>query len=107
MADRICKIITELVKEGIIVLVTTHSPYMVQAFSVFSKEADIKSDFYLSHKNDNGTAEIENVYEDINKIFHQLSKPLNDIVWGEEICSLKLRSLEKTKDTFNIKRLGF
>ena len=78
------KIITELVKEGVIVLVTTHSPYMVQAFSVFSKEADIKSDFYLSHKNDNGTAEIENVSEDINKIFLQLSKPLNDIVWGKK-----------------------
>jgi len=78
------KIITELVKEGVIVLVTTHSPYMVQAFSVFSKEADIKSDFYLSHKNDNGTAEIENVSEDINKIFLQLSKPLNDIVWGQK-----------------------
>jgi predicted ATPase len=78
------KIITELVKEGVIVLVTTHSPYMVQAFSVFSKEAAIKSDFYLSHKNDKGSAEMENVSEDINKIFLQLSKPLNDIVWGKK-----------------------
>ena len=78
------KIITELVKEGVIVLVTTHSPYMVQAFSVFSKEANIKSDFYLSRKNDEETAEMENVSEDINKIFLQLSKPLNQIVWGKK-----------------------
>jgi len=78
------KIITELVKEGVIVLVTTHSPYMVQSFSVFSKESDIKSDFYLSHKNDTGSAEIDNVSEDINKIFLQLSKPLNEIVWGKK-----------------------
>ncbi|WP_168413247.1 AAA family ATPase [Bacillus salacetis] len=79
-----CKIIVELVKNGVPVLVTTHSPYILQALKVFSDKAGIydKTNFYFAEKVDNNLGtEVYEVNENLNKVFRKLSDPLQKLVW--------------------------
>ncbi len=76
------KIIVELVKLGVIVLVNSHSPYMIEALKVYSDSEKIadKTNFYLAEKSDNGlrstTREVTN---DLEPIFKKLSDPFDTI----------------------------
>ena len=74
------QIITTLVKYDIPVMVTSHSPYMIQALIKYAKNSNIsdKSNFYLIDKNDE-LAESKNVNNSINEIFELLAKPMNEI----------------------------
>ncbi len=77
------RLLVELVKNDITVLVTSHSPYIIQALKYYSEEAKLynKTNFYLSEKQENGMAKIEDVTDDLSKIFFKLSKPLQKLVW--------------------------
>ena len=77
------RLLVELVKNDITVLVTSHSPYMIQALKYYSEEAEIQknTNFYLSEKQENGMAKMEDVTDDLNKVFLKLSKPLQKLVW--------------------------
>lgn len=77
------QIIIKLVKYGIPVLVTTHSPYMVQALSVFSKKEGVaeQTKFYFAENKDS-YSEIRNVTEDLREIFAKLTKPFEELVWS-------------------------
>lgn len=74
--------IVKLSKYGIPLLITTHSPYIVQALRVFSKREEMteKTKFYLADKV-NESSEIIDVTDDLNKIFLKLSKPFEELVW--------------------------
>lgn len=74
--------IVKLSKYNIPLLITTHSPYIVQALRVFSKREGIteKTKFYLADKVDD-SSEITDVTDDLNKIFLKLSKPFEELVW--------------------------
>ena len=74
------QIITTLVKYDIPVMVTSHSPYMIQALIKYAKNSNIsdKSNFYLIDKDDE-LAESKNVNNSINEIFELLAKPMNEI----------------------------
>jgi len=76
----IAKIIVELVKNGVKVLVNSHSPYMIQALIKYARDEDIvdKSNFYLTRK-DEDYAIIDNVNEELNKIFELLAEPMNEV----------------------------
>jgi energy-coupling factor transporter ATP-binding protein EcfA2 len=76
------EILAKLSKYGVPLLITTHSPYIVQALRVFSKKEGItdKTKFYLADKVDN-LSEIIDVTDDLNKIFLKLSKPFEELVW--------------------------
>ncbi len=80
------EIIVNLVKNGIFVVVNTHSPYMIQAIKFYSEKIDIvknKTNFYLAEKNDGDIQSIMvDKTKDLNTIFQKLAKPLQDIVWG-------------------------
>lgn len=77
------KLLIELVKKDITIIVSTHSPYLLQALKHYgSKEKqDNKISYYLSELNEDNTSTIKNVSDDLNKIFSKLAKPLTDLVW--------------------------
>jgi len=72
------EIIVELVKEGVYVLVNSHSPYMIEALKVYSDKSNIqeKTNFYLAEKNEDGiTASIRDTTDDLEPIFAKLAEP--------------------------------
>jgi len=68
------KIIVELVKNGVKILVNSHSPYMIEALERYAEKAEVPSDFYLAE--DGIIAKVEdNNSKTLAKIFHKLSAP--------------------------------
>ena len=81
---RYADLIVNLVKNGIYVLVNSHSPYMIQAIKHYSKEYGLenKTNFYLTEKEKDGIlATVEDKTDDLNSIFYKLSEPLKNLVW--------------------------
>ncbi|GBR76496.1 putative AAA family ATPase [Candidatus Termititenax persephonae] len=79
------ELLIELCKSGVKILVTSHSPYMIQALKYFSQKAAVfgeKTRFYLAERVPNGEnwAEIKDVGMDINPIFDKLTKPFDDLI---------------------------
>ena len=74
---KLAQLIVKLVKNGIKVLVNSHSPYMIEALQRYSKKENINSDFYIS---ENGYInKIENSNEKtLSKIFSVLSEPFEE-----------------------------
>ncbi len=70
------KFIVELVKNGVKVLITSHSPYMIDAFEMYSK--NINSNFYLANKKDNYSV-IEDVSDDLEPIYKKLAEPIDEL----------------------------
>jgi predicted ATPase len=82
------ELLIELCNQGIHVLITSHSPYMIQALKYFSQKAGIfgeKTRFYLAERVRNGEnwAEIRDVGTDINPIFDKLTKPFDNLINDE------------------------
>ena len=78
------RLIVELVKNEINVLISSHSPYMIQAIKYFSDKYEIKEkvSFYLAEADEKESlSEINNVTDDLNKIFIKLAEPLQELVW--------------------------
>lgn len=71
--------ICELVRRGAKILVTTHSPYMLEALRGFSTKEDFAK-FYLSKKLENKQAKLVDVNGDITEIIDVLSQPLVDLI---------------------------
>jgi len=71
------KIICLLVKHEIPVLLTSHSPYLIQALRHYSQGFGIErfTNYYLAERNDNGLVDIEHVNDDL------ISQPLQELVW--------------------------
>jgi predicted ATPase len=79
------KLLVKLVKEGVKILITSHSPYLIEALNKFSKKEDItnQTKFYLSELNKNGKAIIIDKTKDKEEIFDKLSKPFERLVFEE------------------------
>jgi len=79
------KILVKLVENGVKVLVTSHSPYLIEAIDKHSRKSKIKKDvkFYLSELKNNGNALIVDKTNDKNEIFDKLSKPFERLVFGD------------------------
>jgi len=75
------KLIIYLIKERwLSVLITSHSPYMIEALSKFSKNKDkVKASFYLSEEK-NWKVEINDKTNKKYEIFEKLSKPFRDLM---------------------------
>ncbi len=68
------KIIVELVKNGVDILVNSHSPYMIEALQRYSEREKIISNFYLAQ--DGKIEQIEDSNsKTLSKIFEKLSEP--------------------------------
>jgi len=71
---KMAKVIVELVKNGVKVLVNSHSPYMIEALERYAEKAEVTADFYLAE--DGYIAKVEdNNSKTLAKIFHKLSAP--------------------------------
>jgi len=68
------KIIVELVKNGVKVLVNSHSPYMIEALERYAEKAEVPADFYLAEEGYIAKVE-DNNSKTLAKIFHKLSAP--------------------------------
>ncbi len=71
------KIIVQLVKNGVTVLVNSHSPYMLEALQRYSELEKVRSNFYLAND-----GKIEQIEESNSKtlaeIFNKLSEPFEE-----------------------------
>ena len=74
------KTIVKLVREGVKILVNSHSPYMIQALIKYARDEEIldNSNFYLAKKDEDYVI-INNVNNELNKIFELLAKPMNEV----------------------------
>lgn len=77
------KLVSHFVRLGVRVIVTTHSLYMVKALREFTQDISNNVRFYLTSKNENQMAHVENVSNETHKIFKKFADPLQDIVWGK------------------------
>ncbi len=79
------KILIKLVENGVKVLVTSHSPYLIEAINKYSKNSKIEQDvkFYLSELKNNGKALIVDKTNDKDEIFDKLSKPFERLIFGD------------------------
>ena len=79
------KFIIELVKNDITVLITSHSPYMIQALRFFSEKEEIteKTSYYLTEQEESDYgAIISDVSDELDRIFEKLAIPMEKLVWG-------------------------
>lgn len=76
-------LIVNLVKEGIPVMVSSHSPYFIQGIRFFAEKEEINDlvKYYLAeNETDTDLSILEDVTDNLNKIFIKLSEPLNNIM---------------------------
>ena len=73
------ELIVQLVKNGVKILVNSHSPYMIDALKYYSDREKVKSNFYLAEKNRDETSSISDVTMDISPIFEKLTEPLREL----------------------------
>lgn len=86
------KILVQLSKSGIPIVITTHSPYFLQAIRYYSVKYDIEKyvNYYTSEiSSDNNSCNVKDVTEDLNEVFEKLASPLNDIMNIDELRELK------------------
>jgi len=86
---KMAELIVELVKNGVKVLVNSHSPYMIEALQRFSEKEQINNDFYLA---EDGYIKKENDSnsETLSKIFEKLSEPFDTF---EDMESQRMENL--------------
>lgn len=74
------KVICTLADYGIKVLLTTHSPYMLEAIKEFSKN-DAATKFYVSYQDkESGFVTYQDTMGDITPLINALSQPLYDLI---------------------------
>ncbi len=80
------ELLIKFIKEGANIVLTTHSPYMVQALKYYIDKNKLENDrfrFLLSEKLENNWANLNDVTNETYKIFDTLEKPLFDVTLEE------------------------
>lgn len=79
------KVLISLIKRGVKVLVTSHSPYLIEALNKYSQQEGLieKTKFYLAEKIENGNSIIKDKTKDKDEIFEKLSKPFEKLIFGK------------------------
>lgn len=75
-------VILQLVKQGVPIMISTHSPYFIQAVRYYASMYGIESnvDYYFAEEGEDGLSTLQEVTHDLNKIFIKLSRPLTDVM---------------------------
>lgn len=75
-------VILQLVEQGIPIVISTHSPYFIQAVRYFASKYGVENsvDYYFAEEEENGLSTLEEVTYDLNKVFTKLSRPLTEIM---------------------------
>lgn len=78
------QILIELIKNEIPVIVTSHSPYMIQALKFYSEKNKLEDrcNYYFAEMKEGETqSNLIDVTDNLNVIFSKLAAPLNELVW--------------------------
>lgn len=73
------KVICDLTKQGIKILISSHSPYLLRAIRKFSnenKDINTVTSFYFGNKKEDGFSYFEDVTENPEPIFKALAEPM-------------------------------
>jgi len=70
---KLAEVIVDLVKQGVKILINSHSPYMIEALQRYGQKANIPIDFYLADD-----YKIVEDKESLSKIFAKLSEPFDE-----------------------------
>ena len=87
---KMAELIVELVKNGVKILVNSHSPYMIEALKRYSEQENIedKTNFYLAENKEILKVK-DNDLKTLSKIFEKLSEPFNTF---DDMDSKKLQN---------------
>ncbi len=72
------KIIVNLVKNGVKVVVNSHSPYMIEALELYAKKEDINRNFYLAKKEDDYSIFLD-VSDNLEPIYETLAEAIETL----------------------------
>ena len=69
-------------KIGVPIVVSTHSPYFLQAIRYFSAKEQIEdiTNYYFIEEQDNNISTVVDVKDNLNKVFVKLVQPLDEIM---------------------------
>lgn len=75
-------VMLQLVVQGIPIVISTHSPYFIQAIRYYASKYGIENsvDYYLAEEGKDGLSFLEEVTNDLNRVFRKLSRPLTEIM---------------------------
>lgn len=84
---RFAELVVSLSKSGIPILLTTHSPYFLQAIRYFSAKHNIEKyvNYYHAQPADDDLTRMHNVTGQLNEVFAQLVQPLNVVMNVDEV----------------------
>lgn len=76
------KVLVQMYKSGKPIIITTHSPYFLQAIRYFSakEKAEDFVTYYMAQPTEDGFVEMEDVTNDLNKVFKKLASPLSSVM---------------------------
>lgn len=81
------KVIVQIVNSGIPVMISTHSPYFLQAVRYYSAMYSIEKyvNYYMAEGGNEDMVTIKEVTNDLNQVFLTLAEPLNRIMNVDEV----------------------
>ena len=76
------EVLTQLVDMGVYVLVSTHSPYMIEALKHYSDKLQQEkiTNFYLGSAGEHGTV-FSDVTQNLDALFELLAKPMQRLAF--------------------------
>jgi len=76
------KVIVQIYKSGVPVVITTHSPYFLQAIRYYSAKEKVENfvSYYMAQPTEDNLVEMEEVTKDLNRVFKKLAAPLTEIM---------------------------
>ncbi|WP_323667104.1 AAA family ATPase [Pectobacterium punjabense] len=73
------ELICDLVSTGVDIIITTHSPYIIDALKHYSEKNDINHNFYLATKNPENHSEFFDITHNISLAIDLLAEPLRNL----------------------------
>ena len=76
------RLLVQLAQKGIPILLSSHSPYFIQAIRFFSHHTPLQDyvNYYMAEEQSDGLSVIEDVTNDLNRVFTKLAAPMNGII---------------------------
>lgn len=76
------RLLVQLAQRGIPILLSSHSPYFIQAIRFYSHQTPLKEyvRYYMAEEQNDGLSVIEDVSNDLNRVFAKLAAPMNGII---------------------------
>lgn len=75
-------VILQLVSQGVPIVISTHSPYFIQAVRYYASKYGVENsvNYYFAEEGKDGLSTLQEVTRDLNKVFTKLSRPLTEVM---------------------------